>query len=231
MMQAGRSPRIDRMLAWAGILGPIVFVTIFTVAGWLRPGYSAMEEAVSDLGVGPQAWIQNTNFFLFGALLLLFAIGFARIMQNLIGSRPAVIGAVLIAATGTGIVAAGIFPAEPPTEWLHFLLGFFFSSGSAIATSFYVGRKLRDVPGWESLARYSLWTGIGAVGLVVLSFVALNPASPLAEAGIGGLIERALVIEIFAWHTVTGLKLVKSSTATQTSIGTHPQALPFEETR
>jgi hypothetical protein len=76
-----------------------------------------------------------------------------------------------------------------------------------------------------------MWTGIGAVGLVVLSFVALNPASPLAEAGIGGLIERALVIEIFAWHTVTGLKLVKSSTATQTSIGTHPQALPFEETR
>jgi len=131
-------------------------------------------------------------------------------MRNLIGRRPAVIGAVLIASTGTGIVAAGIFPAEPPTEWLHFLLGFFFASGSAIATSFYVGRKLRKVRGWESLARYSSWTGIGAVGLVVLSFVALNPASPLAEAGIGGLIERALVIDIFAWHAVTGWKLAKS---------------------
>lgn len=47
-MDAGRSLRADRMLAWAGILGPIVFVATFTVAGWLRPGYSALGEAVSE---------------------------------------------------------------------------------------------------------------------------------------------------------------------------------------
>ncbi|MGH8946345.1 MAG: DUF998 domain-containing protein, partial [Acidimicrobiia bacterium] len=105
-----------------GILGLIVFVVGFTIAGWLRPGYSAMREAVSDLGVGPRAWIQNTNLLLFSGLLLVFALGFARLMPAVIGRRQARIGAGLIAAPGIGIAASGIFPATPPTEGLHFLL-------------------------------------------------------------------------------------------------------------
>lgn len=198
---------IDRTLAWAGVLGPIIFVMVFTIAGWLRPGYSAGEEAVSDLGVGPQAWIQNANFVLFGLLLLAYAVGFARIMDDVLGRRRSRIGALLIALTGIGITASAVFPAAPPTEGLHFLLGFLLAFGSATVTAFYVGRKLRGVAGWDKLGRYSFWTGIGAIGLVVLSFVALNPASPLEEAGMGGVIERALAIEVFAWHLVTGWRL------------------------
>lgn len=41
----------------------------------LRPGYSVVRQAVSDLGLGPNAWLQTTNFLVFGLLIIVFAIG------------------------------------------------------------------------------------------------------------------------------------------------------------
>jgi hypothetical membrane protein len=192
----------------AGIVGPILFIAVFTVAGWLRPRYSATAEAVSDLGVGEAAWIQNANFFVFGALLLAFATGFRRAMSGVVGRRASTVAAVMIATTGIGLAAGGAFPAAPPTEGLHFLVGFLLTVVSAIATTFYVGRRLRGTEGWQRVARYSMWSGIGALALVAFSFVALNPASPLEDMGIGGLIERLLVIEVFAWHAGMGWRLL-----------------------
>lgn len=192
-----------RVLLAAGVVGPVLFVVTFTVAGWLRPGYSAMASAVSDLGVGNMAWIQNANFLLFGALLIAFAVGFRRVMSELIGGH-ATWGAIMIATTGIGMLGAVLFPAAPPTEMLHFLLGFLVVIVSAVAAAFYLGRQFRRVPGWRSLSRYSTWTGLTAVALVLLTFVALNPASPLEEAGIGGLVNRILAVATFAWYTVTG---------------------------
>lgn len=176
--------------------------------GWLRPGYSAKADAVSDLGVGEGAWLQTANFLLFGLLLLAFAAGFRRAMSSLIGPREATVAASLIAATGLGVAASGVFPAAPPTEGLHLLLGFLLAFASAIGVVFYVGRRLRGVVGWEGPRRYSTWTGVGALLLIAFSFVALNPASPLEEMGIGGLIERLLAVEVFAWHAVMGWRLL-----------------------
>ncbi|MBB5867781.1 putative membrane protein [Allocatelliglobosispora scoriae] len=192
-----------RLLLAAGIVGPVLFVLTFTVAGWLRPGYSALASAVSDLGVGSTAWIQNANFLLFGILLIAFAAGFRRVASELIGGH-ATGGAILIATTGIGMLGAVLFPAKPPTEILHFLLGFLIVIVSAIAAAFYLGRQFRRVPEWRVLARYSTWTGLIAVALVLVTFVALNPASPLEKAGVGGLINRILAVETFAWYAVTG---------------------------
>ncbi|MFG1685810.1 DUF998 domain-containing protein [Nonomuraea sp. NPDC049269] len=192
-----------RILLAAGVVGPVLFVVTFTVAGWLRPGYSAMASAVSDLGVGDNASIQNANFLLFGILLIAFATGFRRATTKIIGRR-ATWGAILIATTGIGMLGAVLFPAAPPTEILHFLFGFLVVIVSAIAVVFYLGRQFRRLPGWRNLSRYSTWTGLAAVALVLLTFVALNPASPWEKAGIGGLINRLLAVEIFAWYTVTG---------------------------
>ena len=158
-----------RVLLAAGVVGPVLFVVTFTVAGWLRPGYSAMASAVSDLGVGNLARIQNANFLLFGALLIAFAVGFRRVMSELIGGHSTW-GAIMIATTGIGMLGAVLFPAAPPTEMLHFLLGFLVVIVSAVTAAFYLGRQFRRVPGWRSLSRYSTWTGLTAVALVLLTF-------------------------------------------------------------
>ena len=196
-------------LGLAGIVGPPMFVLVFTLAGLQRDGYSAIRDAVSDLGVGQDSWIQNANFFVSGTFLVLFGIAFLRAAEDLVGRRRASVGAVLITLSGLGILGSGVFTAAPETEILHFILGFQLAFGSAIASITFVGWQLRRVVGWEGLARYSLLTAGGAVLLIGLSFAALNPESPLEEIGVGGLLERALAVEVFAWHVVFGWRLFR----------------------
>jgi hypothetical membrane protein len=197
-----------QVLLVAGVAGPVVFVLTYTVRGWLRPGYSSMVSAISDLGVGDGAWIQNANFLLFGALLIAYAVGYRRVMSELIGRR-ATVSSIAIGTAGLGMFGAVAFPAKPPTDLLHFFLGFLVVIVSAMIAAFSGARQFRRVPGWGALARYSSWTGVIGATVWVLTFIALNPASPIADAGIGGLLNRVLAVVAFGWYTVTGWWLLR----------------------
>ena len=62
---------------WAGIAGPVLFVSIFVIEGRLRAGYDSRSMYISALSLGPRGWIQMLNFVIFGLLLLAFARGIA----------------------------------------------------------------------------------------------------------------------------------------------------------
>jgi hypothetical protein len=51
------------------MIGPTLFVVMFTLEGWLRPGYEPLGMFISELALGPRGWIQVSNLMLFGALL------------------------------------------------------------------------------------------------------------------------------------------------------------------
>src|SRR5262245_46047417 len=121
MQQRGNAAR---WLALAGVVGPILFVLGFTLAGFLRPGYSPISQAVSDLGVGPNAWLQNANFVLFGLLLITFASGFYLGMRSVISRGWLVACFVLLILSGVGIINGGIFTEDPSTVILHWIGGF-----------------------------------------------------------------------------------------------------------
>ena len=74
--------------AWAGIVGPVLFVLTFALEGWLRPGYEPLSMYVSALSLGPRGWIQIVNFVVFGVLLLVFTYGVTAEFQN----RKALLG-------------------------------------------------------------------------------------------------------------------------------------------
>jgi len=65
------------LAAWAGIIGPALFVAVFIMEGWLRPGYDPLSMAVSELSLGERGWIQVASFLVTGALFLVFARGVA----------------------------------------------------------------------------------------------------------------------------------------------------------
>jgi hypothetical protein len=44
--------------AVAGIVGSVAFVAIFTIEGWLRPGYDAQRMFVSELALGERGLVQ-----------------------------------------------------------------------------------------------------------------------------------------------------------------------------
>src|SRR5438067_1578096 len=92
-----------RLCLWAGIVGPLLFVLVFTVDGALTPGYSAMREVVSFLELGPTGWIQRLNFLLTGLFFILFAFGFFHWMRPRSASGWLSVTIVLIALSGVGL--------------------------------------------------------------------------------------------------------------------------------
>src|SRR6266481_3020368 len=59
-----------RLSIWAGIIGPILYTLVFTLDGAFRPGYSAINVAVSFLLLGSNGWIEIENYIVLGLLLI-----------------------------------------------------------------------------------------------------------------------------------------------------------------
>src|SRR2546423_12788170 len=106
-----------RPFTLAGVIGSLLFVFGFTIDGFLRPGYSPIHQVVSDLGIGENAWILNTDLVVFGLLFMLFAIGFYQAMLKSIGGRELIFRTLLFFLTGGGGVEDCFFsqynPADP----------------------------------------------------------------------------------------------------------------------
>ena len=65
--------------AWAGIIGPALFTAAFLAQEAFRRGeYDPLAEPVSALEAGPNGWIQQINFVVFGLLTIAFAVGLHR---------------------------------------------------------------------------------------------------------------------------------------------------------
>jgi hypothetical membrane protein len=198
-----------RWLALAGVVGPILYVGVFTLAGFLRPGYSPVRQSVSTLSVGTNAWLLNTDAMVFGVLLLAFAIGFFLLMQQVIKRGMLVTCLVLLILSSVGAINTGIFPAASGTAVLHWTLGFLLGLLPLVVVYTIAGWQWRHKSGWQGYGWYSLATALGTVVLILLAFVLLAPRSasggPVSD--IGGLIERMLILVAFAWHVVIGWRL------------------------
>ena len=61
--------------AWAGIIGPVLFTATFLAQeAFRRSEYDPLAEPVSALEAGPNGWIQQVNFVVFGVLTIAFAL-------------------------------------------------------------------------------------------------------------------------------------------------------------
>jgi hypothetical protein len=88
----------------------VLFVAVFTVEGWRRPGYSPLRMFVSELALGPDGWVQIVSFLVTGALVLVFGRGLARYSEHGPASRA---GAVLLQVIGISLMASGPFTTDP----------------------------------------------------------------------------------------------------------------------
>jgi hypothetical membrane protein len=193
-----------RFFLLAGIIGPILFILVFTVDGSLTKGYSPLEQAISALGaVGlPFAWVQNTNFIVFGLSLMAFAIGFCWRMRDVLGRgwRSACTGLFLL--TGLAMAASGIFRlgSSPLIETLH-LSGFIVVFSSLLSVLFLLAVLWWQIPAWRGTGRYTLVSALLTVGAFIALATVANPLS------LGGLFQRLLVLCAFSWYVVMGFWL------------------------
>ena len=209
------TPNISRLwnqfLKWSsfgGVVGPILFVVTFTVAGFLRPGYSPVYQAVSDLGVGDNGWILNASLVILGLLMIGFAISFYRTVRTEASPALRFVSALLIALVGVGFALAGIFPETTPMHWVVGAPLVFLGAPLAFLLT---GLLLRGDRAWRGWTVYSLIASLATVVLVAILFYTFTPSTP-PTAQVGGLMERVVFIEILAWYVAFGWRLFRAQT-------------------
>ncbi len=200
--------RLTRLFIVAGVIGSIPSLLVITLDGFLRPGYSPLYQMISDLGVGQNAWLLNSDLVVSGLLIMLFAIGFSQAMQNSISGRRLIASTSLFVLAGAGIANDGFFTeynvADPHAalhDALH-TLGFFVAFISLGIAFFLIGLQLRNDRARRGYGWYSLITG-----LLMLSLMLFPYTLPVHGMQLEGLNERMLVVAAFAWQVVTGYRL------------------------
>ncbi len=219
-----------RLGALAGALGAVVFVTVFTIDGWLRPEYDWRSMFVSELSLGPRGFVQILNFFFFGVSQLLFARGIAAEFP---GGKASRAGPILLAAVGMGILFGGAFVMDPigtpmaDWSWHNWLHGLPF--GPAISygwpvSCFIFWRRFREDPRWRPLATFTLTAGVLAALVAValrlrLQFYLTHPElGHRATTGLG-LLQRAHHISLSIWQLVMAVWLYRLARVPKTSAG------------
>jgi hypothetical protein len=216
----------SRVGAWSALFGSAVYLCVFTVDGWLRPGYDAASMFISELSLGPWGWVQIVNFMIFGLALLVFATSVALEFGD---TRSARVGVTLLVIMGISMLASGPFVIDPvagagpvidpvavaPHQMsfhskFHYALGtLFFLLAPATCFCFAGYKRSSKDP---TLRVFRLWSfGLGIVtvmGMVLFKLALLPPASnPLLPWR--GLIQRATVIPFLVWLFIFGLIMLK----------------------
>lgn len=199
-----------RKLAWAALVGQVVFIVSWVVAGALEPGYSHIDQGVSELGARGAAhpWIANAGLVVFG--LTFVALGVA-----LLAVLPARLAAALFVAAGVAVILSGLIRldcgiSDPHCEALfragrlswhesaHLWVGLVSRLLLAL-TPFALARALYPGP----VAPLALWAGVNGIGIGVLAFFLYGDSS----SG-DGLVQRFEFAVLHVWVLIVAVGIL-----------------------
>ena len=185
------------LLLWltCGTLGSLLFTTTYLIEGITRPDYSAWQQAISALSLGPGGWVQQINFLVFGLITIWTAFAWRRLLKGGAGGLWNPIFRVL---EGIGLIVDGFFSQDPAFGYpkgvalvpptlhgtIHVL--FAFLSITAIALGFFViARRFLRQPEWRGWFTYSIITGV-----LTIVFIAIFGTLNGQHSAYAGLFER-----------------------------------------
>lgn len=214
-----------KKLLYAGILGPLLFIVVFLIEGFTRPGYSQWRHYVSQLATGPGGWVQVINFLVCGTLVLAFAMG---LRASIRGTRGSIGGPLLLGLFGVALLVAGIFSTDPGLGYpvgapqvhtthgmVHGLAGL--AAFSLLpAAAFVMAWHFAANPSERGWAAYSVLVGL----TLIVMFVASTTASAMDGSGRWvnaptGFLQRIAIIAGWTWMAMVAWHQLRA-----------PQSLP-----
>jgi hypothetical protein len=183
----------------------VLFVIVFTLAGFLRSGYEPLKTFVSALSLGPNGWIQQVNFVLLGLLLLFFAYALTREFPTGQASKA---GPILVAVMALLFIVSGPFVMDPTGTpslqmtvhgTIHGLAGGIIFLLMPITCFVYL-RRFRADPYWQSFQGWTLSLGIIITAAVLLLTLASKQSS-IGDLFVNwmGLIQRFIIVPFMLW--------------------------------
>ena len=202
---------------WSGMIGSALFVAVFLLEGWIRPGYNPLAEYVSALSLGGRGWVQIVNFILFGALLF----GFTRaVAAEFPVGKASRWGLILLTIIAIGYFFSGPFVMDPTTTpladatfhgTLHGILGAIVFVLMPI-TIFVFWRRFHSDPKWQFLQGWTLVLGIICAAVdIYFSIVSKIPILLTSQSPWIGLIQRGVIVPFMIWVFVFALGMTKIS--------------------
>lgn len=206
------------LLLKCGIFAGPLYIGLAIIQMILRPEFDMTRHSLSLMSNGELGWIQITNFIATGLLVIGAAVGVRKILKKELGSTW---GPLMLGLYGIGLIAAGIFKADPmggfppnsPTMdvvttsgLLHLVSGSIGFIGLIAACFIFARRfgKLKDVK-WRN---YSFATGL----IFLLAFMGIasgsQPGSPLLTPVTLGF--YFAVAWSFIWLSLLSSKLISS---------------------
>ena len=100
-----------RSLVWFALVGQVVFVASWIVAGALQPDYSHLDSGVSVLGGRHEAhpWIANAGLVLLGLSLAALGVALLAVLPR---RQAAVVACLLFCGAGVALVLTGAFRVD-----------------------------------------------------------------------------------------------------------------------
>lgn len=204
-----------KLSAWAGILAPAIFVSVFTIEGTVRSGYNPLKMYISALSLGPRGWVQISNFIVLGLLLFIFTLGLSQEFQTRKASRGGIITLYIISVL---FFISGPFvmdPTETPTDQMsvhgliHGLSGGIVFLLMPIIILIFLRRFFSD-NNWQSFRWWTLILGtIEATGVTVFTYVSKIPVEQNAYINYLGLFQRIALIPFMAWVFIFGIEMLR----------------------
>lgn len=206
--------RITKSLLGYGIIAGPIYVVVVTLQAITREGFDPARHEVSLLANGGLGWIQSANFVVTGAMTVAAGVGVRRALGR---GRAARWSRWLVAGYGLGILAAGVFRADPSrgfpagtpagrrtVSWQGMLHLVSASAGFVclIAACFVVASWFSRA-GKRRWARYSRLTG----GLFAAGFAAIASGS---STPVVVVFFTAAVVIAWAWLTAISVELYRN---------------------
>lgn len=191
-------PRVLLLWLTFGLAGAVLFTIIYLIEGVLRPGYSAWQQAISALSLGPGGWIQQANFVVFGICTLCMAFAWRKVLK---GSVYALVYPIIRGIEGLALIMVGFFsgdpaPGYPPgvvltTPTLHgeiHIIGAYVIVGAMACGLFVIAWRFARNSRWRGWVTYSLISGL--LTLVFMAFFGAGQNAHSMFTTSAGLFER-----------------------------------------
>ena len=198
-------PRTIVRQLWFGLGGAALFTALASLQGSIRPGYDARQQAVSALSLGPDGWIQQLNFIVFGVSLLITVPALRRLMYGGVGARSYPTATAL---SGLSLVVVAFIAQDPAPGYdpeqlglalptarglMHLALAAVAMISSIVGLFIMAARFARD-PHWRAWVRPTQLVAVFAIVCVAIYAVWSTRAT-----GFAGVFERLAILASPVW--------------------------------
>jgi hypothetical protein len=186
-------PRAATLMLLGGF-GGIPFILTYVALGFMTPGHDSLRETISALELTPFHLGQQINFFVFGVLICLFALGLRRELQQGFGAALIPLFQFL---GGVGVIGDAIF-IRPAPHLACDLVAF----NSALCVLFLFAWRFWRDRRWRRWSGYSIFTAIAMMTLLCGFGMALHFGGP------AGLLEKLATVVRAVWSVLLVSRLL-----------------------